>query len=180
MCCRCSRFLCIFIFRISSWYLAKRQSRCRKSKAFQSTPRIPSRVCSSQTISSKAPSLNSLLGASFPGTAGERSKELEMHMALPMCISTSLNKRGTYPSGKELPSRGRAQARCRGTPDVRGSQSQSRTEEDVCRIKRPLTGSKQPLSSCLFIFLVLFLVSFRLLRCAISERVQVQGRSRPS
>lgn len=97
-------------------------------------------------------------------------------MALPMCICDVAEQTGHERNYRARLEPKRALEAPR-TSEV--SQSQSRTEEDVCIIKRPLTGSNQPLSSCLFSFSSCFLFRFdyKISSLSISERVQ--GRSRP-
>lgn len=102
-----------------------------------------------------------LLGASFPGC---NLKELEM--ALPMCICDVAEQTGHERNYRARLEPKRALEAPR-TSEV--SQSQSRTEEDVCIIKRPLTGSN------LFSFSSCF--DYKISSLSISERVQ--GRSRP-
>lgn len=95
-----------------------------------------------------------LLGASFPGC---NLKELEM--ALPMCICDVAEQTGHERNYRARLEPKRALEAHR-TSEV--SQSQSRTEEDVCIIKASVDRIESAALLLPVFFLVLFLVSFRL------------------
>lgn len=124
------------------------------NQSLQSTPRIPSRLCSSQTINSNAPSLN----CSAPASLELQGKESMEQRALPMCICDVAEQTGHWKGITSSPS---ALLRHPGHPRLRHylnlNHELRKTIAKKSRIiKRPLTGSNQ------LVFLVLFLVSFRL------------------